>query len=189
MSATQENVLLIVGDSLSAGYGIDSARSWPRLLQQRVHEYGYAYRIENASISGETSSGGARRLAKLLARHKPNLVVVELGANDGLRGIAIDELGRNLSKMLELINDAGATSLLFDMRVPPNYGPVYAARFEALYESFGERDNVILVPFFLDGVVLNRSLMQNDGLHPNADAQPIILDNVWDHIEDAIIRF
>ncbi len=179
-------VILIVGDSLSAGYGIGIDRAWPALLQQRLIEHDYPYRVENASISGETTRGGATRLAALLARYQPRLVIVELGANDGLRGIAIPEAERNLRRMFGMIRDHGTDTLLFEMRIPPNYGPVYASQFEEMYDRLSELDGVRLVPFFLDGVVLNRSLMQNDGLHPNADAQPVILNNVWDYIEDEL---
>jgi len=182
----ESNVILIVGDSLSAGYGIGLDRAWPALLQQRLAEHGYPYRVENASISGETTQGGLTRLATLLERHEPRLVIVELGANDGLRGIAIPEAERNLRRMLAMMRDHGTDTLLFEMRIPPNYGPVYAAQFEGMYDRLAELDDVRLVPFFLDGVVLNRSLMQNDGLHPNADAQPLILNNVWDYIEDEL---
>lgn len=182
----ESGVILIVGDSLSAGYGIGLDRSWPALLQQRLAERGYPHRVENASISGETTQGGLTRLGALLERHRPQLVIVELGANDGLRGIAIPEAERNLTRMIEMSGGHGIDTLLFEMRIPPNYGPVYADRFEGMYERLGERDDVRLVPFFLDGVVLNRSLMQNDGLHPNADAQPLILNNVWDYIEDEL---
>ena len=177
---------MIVGDSLSAGYGIDTAAAWPALLQRRLDELGYAHRVENASISGETTRGGATRLGALLRRHAPALVIVELGANDGLRGIPVAEAERNLRRMIDLIAERGIETLLFEMKVPPNYGPAYSEQFDALYARLGAIDGVRLVPFFLDGVVLNRTLMQSDGLHPNADAQPLILDNVWDYIEDAI---
>jgi acyl-CoA thioesterase-1 len=179
-----DEVILVLGDSLSAGYGIGIEQSWPALMQQRLAEHGYPQRIENASISGETSLGGVNRLASLLERYRPELVIVELGANDGLRGIAVSEAERHLRKILEMIEAAGARALLFEMHVPPNYGPAYAAQFDELYARLGDLDGVVLVPFFLEGVVLNRALMQNDGLHPNAAAQPIILDNVWKYVED-----
>jgi acyl-CoA thioesterase-1 len=151
-----------------------------------LRESGYTHRVENASISGDTTSGGLARLPGLLTRHHPAMVVVELGANDGLRGIPIAEAERNLRRMLELINAAEATTLLLEMRVPPNYGPAYAAQFEDLYARLGELADVQLVPFFLHDVVLNRSLMQNDGLHPNANAQSKMLENVWVYLEDEL---
>jgi len=176
--------ILVLGDSLSAGYGIGIDEAWPSLLQQRLERDDYPYRVENASISGETSSGGVKRLPALLDRYRPVLVIVELGANDGLRGIAVAEAERNLRRICEMIAVAGASTLLLEMRVPPNYGPVYAEQFEAIYTRLGKLDGVVLVPFFLDGVVLDRALMQNDGLHPNAAAQPLILDNIWTYVED-----
>ncbi len=182
----ESQAILIVGDSLSAGYGIGLDRSWPALLQQRLTENGYPHRVENASISGETTQGGLTRLGTLLERHQPQLVIVELGANDGLRGIPIPEAERNLRRMLAMMQVHGIDTLLFEMRIPPNYGPAYASQFEDMYDRLGALDAVRVVPFFLDGVVLNRSLMQNDGLHPNADAQPVILNNVWDYIEDEL---
>lgn len=155
-------------------------------MQQRLSERGFPHRVENASISGETSAGGLRRLSALIERHRPELVVVELGANDGLRGIAIAEAERNLRGILQLVRESGAQGLLFEMKIPPNYGPQYASKFESLYDELSESEAVTLVPFFLADVVLKRSLMQNDGLHPNAKAQPIMLDSVWHYIEDEL---
>jgi acyl-CoA thioesterase-1 len=185
-AAATEQVILVLGDSLSAGYGIDIEQSWTALLQRRLAQSGYAYRVENASISGDTSSGGLARLPRLLQRHRPMMVVVELGANDGLRGIPIAEAERNFRKMLDLITAAGATVLLLEMKVPPNYGPTYAEQFDQLFARLGDLDQVRLVPFFLHDVVLNRSLMQNDGLHPNMSAQPKMLENVWVYLEDEL---
>ena len=184
--AETEKVVLVLGDSLSAGYGIDIRQSWTALLQQRLHEFGYTHRVENASISGDTTSGGLARLPGLLMRHQPAMVVVELGANDGLRGIPTAEAERNLRRILELIGATGASTLLLEMRVPPNYGPTYAAQFDDLYARLGALDNVRLVPFFLHDVVLNRALMQDDGLHPNAHAQAKMLENVWVYLDDEL---
>lgn len=185
MAAT-EKVVLILGDSLSAGYGIDIQQSWTTLLQQRLREDGFIHRVENASISGDTTSGGLARLPGLLMRHRPVMVVVELGSNDGLRGIPIEEAERNLRRMLELISAIKATTLLLEMRVPPNYGPKYVRQFGGLYARLGDLDGVRLVPFFLHNVVLNASLMQNDGLHPNANAQAKMLENVWVYLKDEL---
>ncbi len=178
--------ILIVGDSLSAGFGIPVDSSWPVLLQQRLREEGYPHRVENASISGDTTRGAARRLPRLLERHSPELVIIELGANDGLRGLPVAEAEANLRRMLDDARGHGARILLFEMRIPPNYGPAYSDQFTALYENLGALDDVRLVPFFLAGVVLDPALMQNDGLHPNAAAQPLMLDNVWAYVEDEI---
>jgi acyl-CoA thioesterase I len=177
-------VLLVVGDSLSAGYGIPLSGAWPELLQQRLAEKGYGDRVENASISGDTSRGGLARLPALLKTHKPKIVVLELGANDGLRGLPIPDIEQNFYEMLDLIDASGATILLLEMRVPPNYGPRYAAQFNQLYARLEKAYELRLVPFFLRDVVLDRSLMQNDGLHPNALAQPKMLDNVWVYLAD-----
>ena len=181
-----EKVILILGDSLSAGYGIDVQKSWTALLQRRLAESGYPHRIENASISGDTTSGGLARLPALLKRHRPVMVVIELGANDGLRGIPIAEAERNLQRMLELILAMKAKTMLLEMRMPPNYGPRYAQQFENLYARLGIIENVHLVPFFLHDVVLDQSLMQNDGLHPNVNAQPKMLKNVWKYLNDEL---
>ena len=182
--ATSKDVLLVLGDSLSAGYGIPLSNAWPELLQQRLAEKGYDDRVENASISGDTSRGGLARLPALLKTHDPKIVVLELGANDGLRGLPIPDIEQNFHKMLDLIDASGATILLLEMRVPPNYGPRYAAQFDQLYARLEKAYELRLVPFFLRDVVLDRSLMQNDGLHPNALAQPKMLDNVWVYLED-----
>lgn len=176
----------MLGDSLSAGYGIDVDQSWTVLLQSRLAQSGYPHRVENASISGDTTSGGRARLPRLLQRHRPAIVIIELGANDGLRGVPIAEAERNFREMFELITAAGATTLLLEMRVPPNYGPVYAAQFDRLYARLGDLVDIFLVPFFLHDVVLNRSLMQNDGLHPNARAQAKMMENVWVYLEDEL---
>jgi acyl-CoA thioesterase-1 len=182
--ATSKDVVLVLGDSLSAGYGIPLSGSWPELLQRRLTEKGYDDQVENASISGDTSRGGLARLPALLETHDPKIVVLELGANDGLRGLPIPDIEQNFRRMLDLINATGATILLLEMRVPPNYGPNYAAQFDQLYARLDEAYELRLVPFFLRDVVFDRSLMQNDGLHPNVLAQPKMLDNVWVYLED-----
>ena len=184
----EEKIILIVGDSLSAGYGIDVAAAWPNLLQKRLESEGYPYKVINASISGDTSRGGLARLPRLLARHDPCLVLLELGANDGLRGIEIAEIERNFQGMLDLITAAGAQSMVFEMRVLPNYGPAYAAQFDGLFERLAAHGDITMVPFFLHNVVLDRALMQDDGLHPNAAAQARMLDNVWVYLVDLLSR-
>jgi len=182
----RDDVILVVGDSLSAGYGIDITASWPSLLQHRLDNEGYSYRVENASISGDTSRGGRTRLPRLLEYHRPQQVVLELGANDGLRGVPISELERNLRAMIEISIGQGAGVVLLQMRVPPNYGPRYAERFEQLYVDLEQAYDLSLVPFFLHNVVLDGALMQNDGLHPNAAAQPKMLENVWVYLRDQL---
>jgi acyl-CoA thioesterase-1 len=171
-------IILIMGDSLSAGYGIDQSKDWVTLLKKRLKSNGYSYRVINASISGETSRGGLSRLPGEL-RQKPHIVVIELGANDGLRGLSLDSLRDNLEQMILLSQNAGAKVLLIGMRMPPNYGPQYTNGFHKIYKDLAKQFNTGLVPFLLDGVATRRDLMQADNLHPIAQAQPILLGNVW----------
>jgi len=169
----------IIGDSLSAAYGIAEDRGWVALLQRRLEERGYPHRVVNASVSGETSVGGRNRLPRLLEEHRPAVLVVELGANDGLRGIAPSVFSENLTAIIAAGQAAGARVLLLGVRLPPNYGAVFNARFERVYASVADATDTALVPFFLDGVAQDRGLMLPDGLHPAAEAQPRLLDNVW----------
>lgn len=171
--------VLVLGDSLSAAYGIPEDRGWVALLQQRLTEAGLPHRVVNASVSGETSVGGRTRLPRLLAEHSPVVVVVALGANDGLRGIAPKVLGENLTAMVGAAREAGAEVLLLGVKLPPNYGGAFNARFERVYASVADDTDTPLVPFFLEGVAESRALMLPDGLHPAAEAQPRLLDNVW----------
>lgn len=172
-------VVLVFGDSLSAAYGIREAEGWVALLAQRIHAQGYPYEVVNGSVSGETSHGGLTRLPALLARHHPAIAIVELGANDGLRGLDLGEMQANLREMIRLTQASGARVLLLGMHLPPNYGPVYTARFHASFGAVAEQTGAALVPFMLAGVATERALMQADGLHPAAAAQPRILENVW----------
>jgi acyl-CoA thioesterase-1 len=171
--------VLILGDSLSAAYGIPEDRGWVALLQRRLLETGHPHRVVNASVSGETSVGGLNRLPRLLAEHAPALVVLELGANDGLRGFAPQVLGDNLRAMVAASREVGAQVLLLGVRLPPNYGGAFNARFERVYATVADETGTPLVPFFLEGVAEDRALMLPDGLHPAAEAQPRLLDNVW----------
>lgn len=171
--------MLILGDSLSAAYGIPEDRGWVALLQRRLAETGHPHRVVNASVSGETSVGGLNRLPRLLAEHAPAVVVLELGANDGLRGFAPQVLGDNLRAMVAASRGAGAQVLLLGVRLPPNYGGAFNARFERVYATVADETDTPLVPFFLEGVAEDRALMLPDGLHPAAEAQPRLLDNVW----------
>lgn len=172
-------VLLVLGDSLSAAYGIGQDRGWVTLMQQRLVERGYPHRVVNASVSGETSAGGLARLPQLLGQHGPAVVVLELGANDGLRAIPAKVLGENLGAMIDAAQAAGAKVLLLGIRLPPNYGAAFNARFEKVYAEVAAEKGVAVEPFFLRGVAEQRTLMQPDGLHPGAEAQPLLLDNVW----------
>lgn len=172
--------ILVLGDSLSAAYGIDPKDGWVALLEARLEAEGYPHRVVNASISGETTSGGRRRLPDLLAAHRPELVVIELGANDGLRGIPLPEIARNFATMLTAVAAASARALVVRMQLPPNYGPEYTEGFQAIYDSLdGEDAPVALAPFLLSNVILESELMQADGLHPTAAAQSRLLDTVW----------
>lgn len=185
-SASDDASVLILGDSLSAGYGIDLEQSWPSLLQQRLQGEGYGYRVVNASISGETTSGGARRIAALLAQHAPGVVVVALGANDGLRGIRPAEIEKNLARIVNAVKATGATPVLLRVRIPPNYGPGYTDAFESVFDRIADDDDVVYGPFMLERFAANRAAFQNDGLHPTAASQPLILETLWPSISGAL---
>jgi acyl-CoA thioesterase-1 len=176
-------VVLIVGDSLSAGYGMAIHENWPRLLEERLAAAGYPHRVVNASISGDTTSGGLARLPGALERTAPSVVVIGLGGNDGLRGIPIPEIRRNLARMIQISLDAGAQAMLAGVHIPPNYGPAYTEAFHAIYHELAKEYGTGLAPFILDGVALDAELMQEDGIHPTAAAQPRIVDNVWPALE------
>jgi acyl-CoA thioesterase-1 len=171
--------VLIVGDSISAAFGLDTRLGWVSLLDQRLQKEGIADKVINASISGDTSAGGQARLPALLAEHKPQLVILELGGNDGLRGQQPANLQQNLASMIDASRAAGAKVLLLGMRIPPNYGPRYTEAFAAVYGNLAQEKKVPLVPFFLEGVGGIPELMQADGLHPAVAAQGKLLDNVW----------
>lgn len=170
--------LLVIGDSLSAGYGLPPGSGWVDLLRQRLRQQGFDWQVINASITGDTTRGGLSRLPQALARHRPRVVIIELGGNDGLRGFPLAQTRANLRKLVQLSRDAGAKVLLLGVRLPPNYGE-YAERFHALYHQVAKAEQVPLVAFFMQGVAENRNLMQADGIHPAAAAQPRLLDNVW----------
>ena len=172
-------VVLVLGDSLSAGYGIDVNAGWVNLLQQRLRQQGYPHQLVNASISGDTTSGGRARLPRALALHHPDLVIIELGANDGLRGLSLTSMRANLAAMIKLARAQGAQVLLIGMYLPSNYGPAYTEKFHAVYRDLARELNIPLVPFLLEGVAIKPDLMQADGLHPRAVAQARVLDNVW----------
>jgi acyl-CoA thioesterase-1 len=169
--------ILVMGDSLSAGYGIDLQQGWVSLLQEDI-TFKNHWRIINASVSGETSTGGRERLSALLKQHQPQIVLLELGGNDGLRGQPLKILLDNLQNMIDASKAAGAKVILAGMQIPPNYGARYARQFQNLYVELAEKNDAALIPFLLAGVADNKALMQNDGIHPTAEAQPLIVKNV-----------
>lgn len=175
-SAYAEKNIVVFGDSLSAGYGIERDVSWVNLLQQELRHSHPQLEVVNASISGETTSGGTRRIAKVLAEHQPDIIIIELGANDGLRGSALSEMRRNLSDIIEQSRHAHAKVLLVGMRLPPNYGKAYVNEFQNIYAQLAKKHRVTLLPFLLDGVPAEQ--FQADNLHPNAEAQQHIMGNV-----------
>ncbi len=180
LNADQRPTLLVMGDSLSAAYGIEQERGWVTLLAERLE--GEA-QVINASISGETTSGGAQRLANIIGQRQPDIVLLELGGNDGLRGLPPTQMRSNLASMIEQSQQAGADVLLLGIDIPPNYGQAYRDAFTGVFHSLADEYDVSLVPFLLEDVALNEQLMQDDGIHPTAEAQPIILDNVWPALE------
>ncbi|MDO4236172.1 arylesterase [Pseudomonas sp.] len=171
--------VLIVGDSISAGFGLDTRKGWVALLEQRLKQEGFDDKVVNASISGDTSAGGLARLPAALAAHKPDVVVIELGGNDGLRGQPPAQLKQNLASMIQASQDSGAKVLLLGMQIPPNYGKRYVDAFARVFGEVAEEKKVALVPFFLEGVGGHPDLMQADGLHPAVAAQGKLLENVW----------
>lgn len=175
--------ILVLGDSLSAAYGMPADQGWVALMQQRLDRRTPGFEVINASISGETTQGGLTRLPTLLERYRPTLVLVELGANDGLRGTPLPVIRQNLEQLISRSQSAGARVLLIGMHLPPNYGPRYSQGFHALFAEVSESYEVPQVPFLMEGVALDDNLMQSDGLHPNAAAQPRLLENVWPHLE------
>jgi acyl-CoA thioesterase-1 len=171
--------IVVVGDSLSSGYGIAAGQSWVAMLEDRLQAEGYGYQVVNASIAGDTSAGGLARLPRLLELHDPTLVVIELGGNDGLRGQPVAALRANLTKMIELSRASGAQVLLAGMQIPPNYGTTYTQALAAVYPELAEQFDAALIDFLLADVALQRELMQPDGIHPNAAGQEIVFANVW----------
>jgi acyl-CoA thioesterase-1 len=184
--AAEVPTVLILGDSLSAGYGIEVDQSWTALLQSRLREQGYEHRVVNASISGETTEGGAERIGPALDNFSPELVVLELGGNDGLRGFPPQRTRANLEKIITTSKAAGADVVLLGIRIPSNYGPRYTQAFENVFRETAETLDVLWIEFFMDGIALDEELMQADGIHPNAKAQPILLDNAWPIIREAL---
>ena len=172
-----------MGDSLSAAYGIEPSQGWVALLAKRLKDHRYDYTVVNASVSGETSAGGLTRLPAALGQHKPAIVILELGANDGLRGTPVKVMEANLDKMIASSQKAGAKVLLVGIVMPPNYGPQYTDAFQDVYTRLAQRHQLPLVPFLLNGVAQHRELMQADGMHPLAKGEPQVLGNVWVALE------
>jgi acyl-CoA thioesterase-1 len=178
-SARSNPIILVMGDSLSAEYGITRGSGWVKLLEGQLQKQGSQWTIFNASISGETSSGGLTRLPSLLEQKEPGLILLELGANDALRGLSIDETEKNLRKMIQLSKKSGAKVLLFGIQIPPNYGQDYTKKFKELYPKLAAQEGVELLPFFMSEVANNPALFQADNIHPNEKAQAILFKNVW----------
>jgi acyl-CoA thioesterase-1 len=187
VSQAQSPVILVLGDSLSAAYGIDQESGWVSLLQQRLEQQGFPHQVVNASISGDTTFGGINRLSGALERFKPSIVLIELGANDGLRGLGLDQTRRNLVAMVDQVRQADSQAVLLGIMLPPNFGKAFTQRFLRIYHEVSEQKSVTLVPFLLEGVADRMEWMQSDGLHPNASGQPRILDNVWMVLEPLLI--
>jgi acyl-CoA thioesterase-1 len=179
VASTGMPVILVFGDSLSAGYGIRVEQGWVSLLAQKLEHEGYGFHVVNASVSGETSAGGLARLPRALKLQQPRIVLLELGANDGLRGLPIRQTQENLGKMIALLQQQHIPVLLLGLKLPPNYGERYTSGFAAMYQSLKDQYHVPLLPFLLENVALKPDLMQADGLHPNEQGQPLLLDNVW----------
>lgn len=178
LPAAAQNIL-IVGDSISAAFGLEIKQGWAALLQERLREEGYPHQVVNASVSGDTTAGGRARLPRLLEVHEPELVVIELGGNDGLRGLPPAEMKQNLTDMVDRARNSGADVVLLGMRIPPNYGVRYTQAFEKVFADIEQEQGIPLMPFFLADVAEVADLMQSDRIHPTASAQPILLENAW----------
>ncbi|SMB27229.1 multifunctional acyl-CoA thioesterase I and protease I and lysophospholipase L1 [Sterolibacterium denitrificans] len=186
--ALATETILVMGDSLSAGYGIAKEQSWPALLSVRLHAEKFDYGMVNLSISGETSAGGRARLPAALKTHRPAVVILALGANDGLRGLPLAQMRENLASMIRQSQSHKARVLLVGMRLPPNYGAEYEAQFAAVYAELARQYKVALLPFLFEGFAEQRAAFQADGLHPTAATQPLMLENVWPVLKPLLKR-
>jgi acyl-CoA thioesterase-1 len=180
--------ILVFGDSLSAGYGLPQQRGWASLLEKRLRDEDFSYQVANASVSGETTTGGAARIAGALKAHRPDIVVVELGANDGLRGLSVDLMRRNLESIIETSRLAKAQVLLVGMRLPPNYGTTYTEKFQQTYADLARTKKTAFVPFLLDGFAEDTRFFQSDRVHPTSEAQSMMLDTVWKGLKPLLRR-
>jgi acyl-CoA thioesterase I len=187
-TASSPSTVLVFGDSLSAAYRMEESRGWVALLAERIGQAGLPYQVVNASVSGETTTGGLARLPAVLESHRPDIVILELGGNDGLRGIPVRSIRANLEQMLDLIEASGAVAVLAGIQIPPNYGPRYTEPFTQQFHQIAEERGLTLIPFLIDGIPQNPELMQDDGIHPTAEAQSIILQNVWPVLEAVLIQ-
>lgn len=187
-NGSQTSTLLIVGDSLSVGYGVPQGQEWAQIIQQKIVASGFDYNVVNASISGDTTASGKSRLPSLLQEYKPQWLLLELGANDGLRGLSLTEMENNLATMIQAAQASGAKVILLGMKIPPNYGKKYTDRFEQVFETMAQRYDIPLMPFFLATVATKEELMQADRLHPNAKAQPQVAENVWTFLKPYLSR-
>lgn len=179
----QARSLIVLGDSLSAAYQMDLEQGWVHLLQQRIEQQGYALEVINASVSGDTTQNGIARLNLLLKQTEPEIVVIELGGNDGLRGTPPVAIQRNLGRLIDMAQNNGAKVLMLGMQLPPNYGKAYTQRFSEIYPTVADNKEVALVPFFMEQVALFPERMQDDGIHPSAAGQPYLLDTMWPYLE------
>ena len=186
-AAASAGTILVFGDSLSAGYGLAQDNSWVALLEKRLRDDGFSYKVANASISGETTTGGANRITGALQAHRPDIVVIELGANDGLRGQSIDIMKRNLESIIDASRRAKADVLLVGMRLPPNYGPTYTEKFRQAYSELARTKRTAFVPFLFEGFAEDLRFFQSDRVHPTAEAQALMLDTVWKGLK-ALLR-
>lgn len=184
--AAADPVILVLGDSLSSAHGIGEQQGWVSLLREKLEDNGYPHVVVNASVSGDTTRDALSRLDATIDRHRPDIAIVALGGNDGLRAFSIDTIESNLSRILEALRASGAKIVLAGIRLPPNYGPVYTQAFEALYPALAEKYDAALVPFFMRDVATDPALMQDDEVHPNAAAQPLLLENVWPALEPVL---
>ena len=182
-NAVQAATILIFGDSISAAYGIQREQGWVALLERRLASYGPQFRVVNASMSGETTGGGLARLPKALADHDPDLLIIELGGNDGLRGYPVANIRRNLARMIEAADPRRRGVLLVAMQIPPNYGPRYTRAFREVFTDLSKRYDVALANDFIEAVALQPDMMQDDGIHPTAAGQPLLLDALWPTIK------
>jgi len=187
-ASTESPTIVIFGDSLSAGYGIEVDQSWAALLQARLREQGYEHQVVNASISGETTEGGATRIDVALQDFSPDLIILELGGNDGLRGFPAARIKANLEKIVSRAKATGAAVVLLGIRIPSNYGARYSSEFEAVFRQVSADLDVEWIEFFMEGIAMNDDLLQDDRIHPNAAAQPILLDNAWPIISATLVN-
>ncbi|MEO6959587.1 MAG: arylesterase [Burkholderiaceae bacterium] len=186
VQAEPSSTILVIGDSLSAEYGLERGAGWVSLIAKKLSEGKHVYRVQNSSISGDTTAGGVTRLPDALKRYSPRIVVIELGSNDALRGLSLNTTEANLAKMIQLTQQSGAQAILVGMEIPPNYGREYTSQFTQMFTTLAHRHHARLVPFLLKGIATDRQQFQSDGIHPNEAAQPVLAKNVWAELEPAL---